>query len=127
MRIVLQGKRSVFDRDARAFDRVTDSPEIEFEKKRRTLMGNYELFVELPELLIPWKNPIFIQTMSHKVGRLLVPYGLTALLISNLFLLRGFYLVFFGAQIAWYLLAVAGWMVSNRNSKNKQAPQFAAR
>jgi biofilm PGA synthesis N-glycosyltransferase PgaC len=127
MRIVLKGKRSVFDRDARAFDRVTDSPEAEFEKKRRTLMGNYELFVELPELLIPWKNPIFIQTISHKVGRLLVPYGLTALLISNLFLLRGLYLVFFGAQIAWYLLAVAGWLVSNRNIKNKQAPQLAAR
>jgi hypothetical protein len=75
-------------------------------------MGNYELFAEMPELLLPWRNPIFVQMISHKVGRLLVPYCLAALMVSNLFLLHGFYLVFFAGQVVWYLLACTGWMIS---------------
>lgn len=117
MRIVLRGKRAIFDRNARAYDRVSEVPEIEYEKKCRTLMGNYALFAELPQLLAPWRNPIFLQTVSHKLGRLVIPYCLAILLISNAFLLRGFYGAFFGCQIAWYLVAGVGWMVSSRGSK----------
>jgi biofilm PGA synthesis N-glycosyltransferase PgaC len=112
MRMVLKGKRAIFDPAARAYDKVTQSPESEYEKKRRTLMGNYELFAEMPELLLPWRNSIFVQLISHKFGRLLVPYCLAALMVSNLFLLRGFYLVFFASQVVWYLLACTGWMIS---------------
>jgi cellulose synthase/poly-beta-1,6-N-acetylglucosamine synthase-like glycosyltransferase len=112
MRIVLKGKRALFDPAARAYDTVAASPEIEYDKKRRTLMGNYELLVEMPQLLLPWRNPIFVQLLSHKVGRLVIPYCLVALLLSNLFLLHGFYLLFFACQVAWYLIACAGWLVA---------------
>jgi cellulose synthase/poly-beta-1,6-N-acetylglucosamine synthase-like glycosyltransferase len=112
MRIVLRGKRALFDPAARAYDTVAASPEIEYDKKRRTLMGNYELLVEMPELLLPWRNPIFVQLLSHKVGRLVIPYCLVALLLSNLFLLHGFYLLFFACQVVWYLMACAGWLIS---------------
>jgi cellulose synthase/poly-beta-1,6-N-acetylglucosamine synthase-like glycosyltransferase len=126
MRIVLQGMRAVFDRSARAFDRVSEAPDVEYEKKCRTLMGNYELFAELPELLKPWRNPVFVQTVSHKLGRLVVPYCLALLLLSNLFLLRGFYLAFFGCQIAWYLVACAGWLVSIRTRGLMEASTLTA-
>src|SRR5262249_3030905 len=89
LRIVLAGKRAVFDSSARAYDAVTETPEQEYQKKQRTLMGNYDLLVEMPELLAPWRNPIFVQFASHKVGRLIVPYCLAALLFSNVFILRG--------------------------------------
>jgi biofilm PGA synthesis N-glycosyltransferase PgaC len=126
MRIILKGKRALFEPAARAFDTVSASPEVEYEKKRRTLMGNYELLVEMPELLLPWRNPIFIQLVSHKVGRLFIPYCLVAIFISNLFLLHGVYLAFFACQAAFYLMACAGWFVSiSRNASATSAVPVA--
>jgi cellulose synthase/poly-beta-1,6-N-acetylglucosamine synthase-like glycosyltransferase len=112
MRIVLHGKRAVFDPKARAYDLVTPTPELEYAKKLRTLTGNYELLAEMPDLLIPWRNPIFVQLISHKAGRLFAPYCMGALFVANLFLLNGFYLLFFVGQAAWYGLACAGWLAS---------------
>jgi poly-beta-1,6-N-acetyl-D-glucosamine synthase len=117
MRIVLGGRRSIFDPSARAYDAVSQSPELEYERKTRTLTGNYQLLVEMPELLVPWRNPIFVQLVSHKLGRLLVPYCLAALLISNLFLLDGFYFVVLVCQLFWYMLAGAGRLMSTRSGK----------
>jgi biofilm PGA synthesis N-glycosyltransferase PgaC len=122
MRMVLKGKRAIFDSAARAYDTVTQSPAVEYEKKRRTLMGNYELFAEMPELLLPWRNSIFVQLISHKVGRLLVPYCLATLIVSNLFLLHGFYLVFFSGQVVWYVLACTGWMISLADAGGSTSP-----
>jgi len=90
--------------------------EWEFRRKKRTLTGNYQLLVEMPALLAPWRNPIFVQFMSHKVGRLLVPYCLAALLLSNLFLLSGVYMAAFALQVLWYSLAAAGWLHSVRHA-----------
>jgi cellulose synthase/poly-beta-1,6-N-acetylglucosamine synthase-like glycosyltransferase len=125
MRIVLAGKRAILESNARAYDASSVSPEVEFGRKRRTLMGNYELFIETPQLLLPWRNPIFIQMVSHKVGRLVVPYCLVAMLISNCFLLRGLYSLFFAGQMAWYFLACIGWLVSTNGVSAQQRPQAA--
>jgi len=112
MQIVLGGWRAVFDSAARAYDSATESPEREYQRKTRTLAGNYQLLVELPALLLPWRNPIFVQFVSHKLGRLLVPYGLAAFFISNLFLTGAFYRTVLAGQAVWYLLAVVGWLLS---------------
>jgi cellulose synthase/poly-beta-1,6-N-acetylglucosamine synthase-like glycosyltransferase len=117
MRIVVGGKRAIFEPAAHAYDQVTQTPTMEYEKKRRTLMGNYELLVRAPELLLPGRNPIFLQFLSHKVGRLIVPWCLLALLISNLFLRHGFYLLSLSGQILFYLFAIAGWFVSRRKEE----------
>jgi biofilm PGA synthesis N-glycosyltransferase PgaC len=114
MRVVLAGHRSILDSQARAYDVVEKSAEREYGRKRRTLAGNYQILVEMPELLAPWRNPIFLQFISHKVGRLLIPYCLAALFISNAFLLSGMYLAAFIAQLLWYGMAAAGWLISAR-------------
>jgi poly-beta-1,6-N-acetyl-D-glucosamine synthase len=114
MRIVLGGHRAVFDPTARAYDAVTDSAQCEYRRKRRTLTGNYQLIVEMPELLSCRRNPVFAQFVSHKMGRLLVPYGLAALFVSNLFLLRGAYRAAFAGQVLFYLLAASGGLVGHR-------------
>ena len=114
MRIVVSGKRAIFEPAARAYDHVTETPELEYAKKRRTLMGNYELLVRAPELLLPGRNPIFVQFVSHKVGRLIVPWCLVALLMSNLFLLHGFYLLSLAGQVLFYMFAAVGWMISRK-------------
>ncbi len=112
LRIVLDGKRVIFDPAARAYDRVAPAPEVEYRRKVRTLMGNYQLLARMPELLHPSRNPVWFQFLSHKVGRLVVPYFLMALFVSNLFLLRGIYLVSLLLQTAWYLSALAGYAIS---------------
>jgi biofilm PGA synthesis N-glycosyltransferase PgaC len=122
MRAVLKGKRVLFEPAAIAYDEVTREASIEFDKKRRTLMGNYELLAEMPELLLPWRNPIFLQLISHKVGRLLVPYCLIALFVSNLFLMHGYYLLIFVCQVTWYLLAFTGWLLATRRMEDMAAP-----
>jgi cellulose synthase/poly-beta-1,6-N-acetylglucosamine synthase-like glycosyltransferase len=116
MHAVLNHRRAVFDPAARAFDPAVSSPEIEYSRKVRTLTGNYQLLHQLPDLLVPWRNPVFFQFVSHKVGRLLAPYFLIALFCSNLFLLHGFYLISLALQAAWYLLVPIGVLIS-RNSR----------
>jgi cellulose synthase/poly-beta-1,6-N-acetylglucosamine synthase-like glycosyltransferase len=126
MKIVLAGHRAIFDPAARAYDVAAESAECEYRRKRRTLTGNYQLLVEMPELLAPWRNPIFVQFVSHKVGRLLVPYCLAALLISNLFLLSGAYRVALAVQVLWYGMAVVGWLLSLRHAMfHESIPQSA--
>jgi len=115
MRIVLGGKRAIFDSAARAYDAVTQHPVEEYEKKKRTLTGNYQLFAEMPELLVPWRNPIFVQVVSHKAGRLIVPYCLAALFVSNLFLPDSLYRILLALQVLFYLAAFAGWWTSHRD------------
>jgi poly-beta-1,6-N-acetyl-D-glucosamine synthase len=114
MRIVLEGHRAVFDPAARAYDAVADDAQAEFRRKRRTLTGNYQMIAEMPVLLLFWRNPIFVQFISHKVGRLLVPYGLAALFVSNLFLLHGAWLAAFAGQILFYCIAACGTMLPHR-------------
>jgi biofilm PGA synthesis N-glycosyltransferase PgaC len=116
MRIVLRGKRSIWDPAARAYDDASPEAAKEYGRKARTLTGNYQLFARMPELLAPWRNPIFVQFISHKLGRLLVPYCLAALFISNLCLPYGWYRVLSVCQILWYCIASAGGLISTDGS-----------
>jgi len=118
MNAVLLGKRVVFDRTARVYDLVASSPATEFTRKVRTLTGNFQLLKQMPELIAPWRNPVFIQFVSHKVGRLLVPYCLIMLFASNLFLKGAAYRGVLALQCAWYLLACAGALPSIRKMKS---------
>ena len=111
MNIVLGGKRAVFDGAAHAYDRVSASPEIEYGRKVRTLMGNFQLLARMPALLSPFHNPVWLQFMSHKVARLLVPYALVILFVANMFA-HGAYVWLFAAQCAWYFLAGLGSLMS---------------
>ncbi len=114
MTAVLDGKRIVFDRTARAYDRVGSSSASEFTRKVRTLTGNFQLVTQMPELILPWRNPVLIQFVSHKIGRLFVPYFLIALFASNLFLKGNAYQGVLILQCAWYLLACTGALLSMR-------------
>ena len=90
-------------------------------------MGNYQLMAQLPELLTPGRNPVFLQFLSHKVGRLLVPYFLVVLFLANCFLLRGFYLLAFALQVAFYLLALAGHLAIGMERSPAMTKQFGFR
>jgi biofilm PGA synthesis N-glycosyltransferase PgaC len=124
MNIVLGGKRAVFDGAAHAYDRVSASPEIEYGRKVRTLMGNFQLLARMPALLSPWRNPVWLQFMSHKVARLLVPYFLAVLFVANMFA-HGAYVWLFVAQCAWYFLAGVGSLLSRGSATREMVPAAA--
>jgi hypothetical protein len=50
----------------------------------RTLAGNYQLFARLPRLLVPFANPSWLETTSHKLLRLLCPWALLVLAVTSI-------------------------------------------
>jgi biofilm PGA synthesis N-glycosyltransferase PgaC len=116
MRIVLKGKRTVFEPKAKAYDEVACCPEMEYRRKVRTLYGNYQLLGLLPAVVLPWRNPIFLQFVSHKVGRLFAPWALASAFLTSALLMRGIYTAAFALQTAWYLFALGGYFLARRES-----------
>jgi biofilm PGA synthesis N-glycosyltransferase PgaC len=110
MRAVLAGRRVIFEERAKAFDRAARSSREESRRKARTLAGNVQILWLEPRLLVPIVNPVWLQYCSHKVGRLVVPYALIALLASNMALADhgGIYALALAGQCAFYLLAGYG-------------------
>lgn len=123
MRVVLSGKRVVFDSSAIAFDRASPDAFAESRRKIRTLAGNYQLVALEPRLLVPIVNPVWLQFVSHKLGRLLVPYALVACLVSSAALAGRdvFYLVVFLAQVGAGLLAAYGAVLEARARRQQAA------
>ncbi|MEQ1729611.1 MAG: hypothetical protein ABL982_14660, partial [Vicinamibacterales bacterium] len=105
MRAVLSGHRVVFEPKAQAFDATAKDAEAETRRKIRTLAGNVQILWFEPRLLVPFLNPVWLQYVSHKVGRLLVPYALLVLFTSSLALAGTslFYATALFAQAAFYL------------------------
>lgn len=110
MRAVLHGYRVVFAPDAKAYDRSAPDAATEHRRKVRTLAGNFQLLRLEPRLLVPVVNPVWLQFVSHKLGRLVVPYGLAAFLVSNVALAdQGvLYAASLTLQVAFYVLAAHG-------------------
>jgi poly-beta-1,6-N-acetyl-D-glucosamine synthase len=125
MRAVLDGWRIVFEEDAVAFDRAASDAAAEARRKRRTLAGNYQILAQEPRLLIPFVNPVWLQFVSHKVGRLLVPWALLAAFVSSATLAptHWIYATAFIAQAAFYGLAIVGaWL----DSRDRPTPEVDA-
>ena len=116
MRAVLAGYRIVFEERALAFDRVSPNGAAESRRKTRTLAGNYQILAQEPRLLVPLLNPVWLQYVSHKFGRLLVPWALLGLFLSTV-VLAGTSWIFasaLAAQLGFYGLALAGALMDAR-------------
>src|SRR5687767_9016870 len=116
MRVVMRGYRVTFDGLARAFDVTAKDASVEMRRKVRTLAGNFQLLAREPRLLVPGVNPVWLQFMSHKVGRLLVPYALVTLCVTSTALATSswLYAAAFGAQMTFYALAAYGAVLDRR-------------
>ncbi len=107
LQVVMQGRRVVYDPRAIAFDRLPERHQDEFLRKVRTLSGNFQLAAVLPQALLPWRNPIWGQFISHKLLRLLVPWMLLAMFVSSGLLdAAPLYRALFVAQALGYALAL---------------------
>jgi biofilm PGA synthesis N-glycosyltransferase PgaC len=125
MRAVLGGHRVVFSEAAIAFDRAAADVDAEQRRKVRTLAGNVQILGIEPRLLIPFVNPVWLQYVSHKLGRLVVPYCLLTLFAASIALAaeHAIYAIALAAQCALYLLAGYGaWL----DFKTRRAPESRA-
>ena len=104
-----RGYRVILEPAAKAFD-VPTSLKSEFRRKVRTLAGVYQIIGSYPALLGP-RNRMWIHFMSHKFGRLLLPYALIATAVSSFWVpgVWGWLLV--AAQAVFYLLALLDYRV----------------
>jgi len=113
MQLRLRRARVLLAENAIARDQAF-SDEREFGRKARTLAGNYQLFWRMPRLLLPFVNPSWFETMSHKVARLLCPWFLLALLLTCSIAAAGSgaernaLVGLLLAQVAFYTLAALG-------------------
>ncbi len=83
--IIRQGYRSVLDRTAFVTDTWPGKVAGEFQRKVRTLAGNYQL-VSLAPWVLSLRNRVLFQLVSHKLLRLVVPYFFVLLLVSSTWL-----------------------------------------
>jgi len=98
--ILRQGYRSVLDRSAIVTDTWPGKVAGEFQRKVRTLAGNFQLVSMAPWTLGP-QNRVLFQLVSHKLLRLVVPYFFLVMLLSATWL---------GIDsTAWRIVALAQW------------------
>ena len=111
MTAVTQGWRCVFERKAIAWDDPSDSLGREAIRKRRTIAGAAQLIVHHPSWLLPWKNPIWLEYVSHKLLRLVSPVMLLTVAVTNVLLMSQLpYLLLLLVQGCFYYSAFAGWL-----------------
>jgi len=130
MQIILKGFRVVFESNAKIYDKEASTND-EFQRKSRTLAGNFQLLHHLPGILNPFKNRIFGQFASHKLLRLVCPFALITLLGSNIilvvFMAPGWpiYVLTLVGQLIGYGLAINGYIAGEDAGKlSKLASTF---
>jgi cellulose synthase/poly-beta-1,6-N-acetylglucosamine synthase-like glycosyltransferase len=79
MRLALSGHRVAFAESARAIEIRRTQVGHEYRRKVRTLTGVIQLCAWQPSVLVPVRNPIWLQFVAHKLLRLLTPYWVTAI------------------------------------------------
>lgn len=110
MTIVRRGYRTLFEPRARAWDHLPAEPGREFQRKVRTIAGNFQLFARERWLLRPSRNRLWVQTISHKGLRLLTPFLLATIFVGSLSL-RDTWIsrAALAGQTVFYAAAVAGY------------------
>lgn len=109
LRILKNGYRVVYEPAAVASEEASEMRG--FRRRIRVMAGNIQQLREIGELLVPlqWKALFFF--FSHKVMRLLVPFAMACLLVSNLLLVaEPLYRILAVLQFGFFGLAlVGGW------------------
>ena len=115
MKIAMQGYRVIFEPAALAIDPQPLEPKLECSRKTRTLAGNFQMLIRYPEWLLPWRNRLWWQLISHKYLRLSGPPVLLLVFFANLGMAGiPIYRFLFAAQFMFYLLAFAGMIFGSR-------------
>lgn len=113
LRAVFLGFRIYFEESAKAYD-VPASLEREFWRKVRTQAGIYQILFRFPRLLWPGHR-MFIHFLSHKIGRLLLPFALIAIAAGSFGLPSPWLQAALGAQLVFYSGAMVDILIPEGN------------
>jgi len=115
-KVVEKGFRAIFNSKAKIYDRVFINPKAEFVRKARNLAGTYQFFYYFCKSVNQFNYISLWQLFSHRFLRLMIPFLLILVVISNMFILNNtFYKMFFLLQVIFYITALFGWLFKNRN------------
>jgi glycosyltransferase involved in cell wall biosynthesis len=106
--VVMGGHRVIHEERAKAFDRLSERACDEFRRKVRTLAGNLQLMARMPAAVLPWRNRLWWQFLSHRALRLLVPWALLVILVTTVTLTGPLYHLTLWSQVAFYTVGLAG-------------------
>ena len=119
MRIAMSGYRVIVEPRAQAYDQLSGNACQEFARKVRTLAGNYQTLAQWPDLVNPRRNRLFIQYLSHKICRLVVPFALILVFVASLLSQEGVALYLLSMQVIGYALAFTGWLFSRMGVRER--------
>ena len=125
---VSQGYIAVSDNSVLGYYQNLQDETREYARKLRTVIRGISALYEKRGTLNPFRYGMFsFFVFSHKLMRWLVPIFLIILFLSNIYLLNDsvLYSSIMLAQIAFYTLAMTGWLVkSARNHNLVKIPYF---
>jgi len=106
------GRRFVFVPEAQAIETFAMVRRHEYDRRVRTQAGLYQLVRLAPWVLLPWRNRVWWQLLSHRLGRLLIPWCLLAVLVGSLLGAprHDFFVAVVVLQILFYGYATLGWL-----------------
>lgn len=111
MNVARQGYRVIFDGCPKAYDHVSTGIDQEWTRKVRTLAGNLQLLQISPSLVIPWRSPLCLRFLSHKIFRLLIPFALLCVFVGSFCCQGVLYRSALCSQLFFYLIALAGYLI----------------
>jgi len=117
-KIIEQGYRVIFDREAKAYDDVAGSSGEEYKRKSRTLAGNWQILFRLRSFYHLHSFYIKFTFLSHKVSRIFLPVFFIFILISSGLIDHIFFKLIFILNIIFYVLAFSGLVLEKFGIKN---------
>ena len=106
--VAMGGHRVIHDVRAVAFDRLPEQARDEFRRKVRTLAGNFQLMALMPAALLPWRNRLWWQFVSHRSLRLVVPWAMMVTVGTSAAIDGLIYRWAFWGQVGFFALGLAG-------------------
>jgi cellulose synthase/poly-beta-1,6-N-acetylglucosamine synthase-like glycosyltransferase len=119
MNVALQGKRLVYDAEAKGYEKSNISHLVEFLRKSRVIAGAVQALKQAEGIPGTSHRGLFCAFLSHKLMRWFIPLMLVAILFANIcIVVEGggvFYQLFLLAQTLFYLLAAVGWLIGGES------------
>ncbi len=124
-----QGLRAVYEPAALCWEETNDEAQKELRMRVRVITQTYTDLWRHRHMMNPLRSGFYaVELISHKVLRYLVPVCLILLFISSGVLAAGSFLfrLILLAQVAFYLVAAAGWFALKLGVKSKLVvfPQY---
>ncbi len=110
---VRNGYRGISDPETIGYYKNVESNRMEFRRKVRTVLRGITLFMRKSVSINPLKHPLFyIQMLSHKLCRWLVPFCLIIMLLANIVLAAEspFFRLVLTLQLAFYFIGLIGFL-----------------